>query len=121
MCIRDRCEPALEPRGEREGSSTKCQGFKPDLRNSAVRHYRGAQGNVARVELGTRPAIERAGAVTLHLQRSAPYFYPSNTVNGHKVISHAGGIEGFNTLLAYYPEDKLTVVVLANLNGQGPT
>jgi basic amino acid/polyamine antiporter, APA family len=29
------------------------------------------------VELGTRPAIERAGAVTLHLQRSAPYFYPS--------------------------------------------
>jgi hypothetical protein len=27
--------------------------------------------------LGTRPAIERAGTVTLHLQRSAPYFYPS--------------------------------------------
>ena len=44
-----------------------------------------------------------------------------NTVNGHKVISHAGGIEGFDTLLAYYPEDKLTVVVLANLNGQAPT
>jgi hypothetical protein len=36
------CEPALELRGEWEGSSTKGQGFKPDLRNSAVRHYRGA-------------------------------------------------------------------------------
>jgi hypothetical protein len=36
------CEPALELRGEWEGSSTKYQGFKPDLRNSAVRHYRGA-------------------------------------------------------------------------------
>src|ERR1700746_782852 len=35
------CEPALEPRGEWEGSRTRCQGFKPDLRNSAVRHYRG--------------------------------------------------------------------------------
>ncbi|HYK90462.1 MAG TPA: serine hydrolase [Acidobacteriota bacterium] len=40
--------------------------------------------------------------------------------SGHKLIDHGGGIEGFNTLLAYYPEDKLTVVVLANLNGQAP-
>jgi CubicO group peptidase (beta-lactamase class C family) len=41
-------------------------------------------------------------------------------VNGHKVIDHGGGIEGFNTMLAYYPEDKLTVVVLGNLSGQAP-
>ncbi|HKV93245.1 MAG TPA: serine hydrolase [Candidatus Angelobacter sp.] len=40
-----------------------------------------------------------------------------NTRNGHKVISHNGGIEGFNTSLAYYPDDKLVVAVLANLNG----
>jgi CubicO group peptidase (beta-lactamase class C family) len=39
------------------------------------------------------------------------------TVSGHKKISHGGGIEGFNTDLTYYPDDKLTVVVLANLNG----
>ena len=37
--------------------------------------------------------------------------------NGHKVIEHDGGIEGFNTSLAYYPDDKLVVAVLANLNG----
>ena len=37
-------------------------------------------------------------------------------VNGHKLIEHGGGIEGFNTDLAYYPDDKLTVVVLANQN-----
>jgi hypothetical protein len=43
--------PALEPRGEWEGSRTKCQGFKPDLGNSAVRHYRGAPENVAMAEL----------------------------------------------------------------------
>lgn len=36
---------------------------------------------------------------------------------GHKVIDHGGGIEGFNTHLAYYPDDKLVVVALANLNG----
>jgi CubicO group peptidase (beta-lactamase class C family) len=42
------------------------------------------------------------------------------TKNGHKKISHGGGIEGFNTELDYYPEDKLTVVVLANINGTAP-
>jgi CubicO group peptidase (beta-lactamase class C family) len=42
------------------------------------------------------------------------------TRNGHKVITHDGGIEGFNTSLAYYPDDKLVVAVLANLNGQAP-
>src|SRR5262245_61989948 len=40
----------------------------------------------------------------------------ANTPKG-KRISHNGGIEGFNTSMAYYPDDKLTVVVLANLNG----
>ena len=41
-------------------------------------------------------------------------------MNGHLMIEHGGGIEGFNTELAYYPDDKLTVVVLANLNGGAP-
>ena len=43
-----------------------------------------------------------------------------NEQKGRKVIAHGGGIEGFNTSLAYYPEDKLTVIVLANLNGNAP-
>ena len=51
-----------------KASRTKCQGFKPDLGNSAVRHYRGAFENVAMVEMRTQLAIERAGLVTLHLQ-----------------------------------------------------
>jgi CubicO group peptidase (beta-lactamase class C family) len=43
-----------------------------------------------------------------------------NKQNGRKRISHGGGIEGFNTSLGYYPEDHITVVVLANLNGSAP-
>src|SRR4051812_25119558 len=43
-----------------------------------------------------------------------------STQNGRKVIEHGGGIEGFNTQLSYYPDDKLTVVVLANVNGNAP-
>jgi CubicO group peptidase (beta-lactamase class C family) len=38
-------------------------------------------------------------------------------VNGHLVIDYDGNGIGFNAQLAYYPEDKLAVIVLANLNG----
>ena len=44
----------------------------------------------------------------------------ARTVNGRLVIDHGGGIEGFNTMLAYYPATKLTVAVLGNLNGNAP-
>jgi CubicO group peptidase (beta-lactamase class C family) len=43
-----------------------------------------------------------------------------STTQGHKVIEHNGGIQGFNADLAYYPDDKLVVVVLGNLNGGAP-
>jgi CubicO group peptidase (beta-lactamase class C family) len=43
-----------------------------------------------------------------------------STNHGHKVIEHGGGIEGFNTQLSYYPDDKLIVAVLGNLNGRFP-
>jgi len=42
------------------------------------------------------------------------------TENGRQKVSHGGGIEGFNTSLAYFPADKLTVVVLSNINGGAP-
>jgi len=42
------------------------------------------------------------------------------TATPRRVIFHNGGIEGFNTFLAYYPEDKMTIVVLGNLNGPAP-
>jgi CubicO group peptidase (beta-lactamase class C family) len=39
---------------------------------------------------------------------------------GRRAIQHGGGIEGFNTRLAYYPDSRITVVVLANVNGTAP-
>ena len=33
---------------------------------------------------------------------------------GHRRISHGGGIHGFQSMLAYYPQDSLTVAVLVN-------
>lgn len=38
--------------------------------------------------------------------------------DGDQVISHRGGIEGFNSRVTYVPADRLTVIVLANLNGR---
>jgi Domain of unknown function (DUF3471) len=40
-----------------------------------------------------------------------------NRVNGHLMIEHDGNNIGFNSDMAYYPEDRIAVIVLANLNG----
>lgn len=42
------------------------------------------------------------------------------TANGRTEISHGGGINGFNTYLAYFPDEKLTLVALSNINGIAP-
>ena len=39
---------------------------------------------------------------------------------GNRTVSHSGGIEGFNTHMAYDPDRRMTVIVLGNLNGPGP-
>lgn len=39
---------------------------------------------------------------------------------GNTTIAHSGGIEGFNTHMAYDPARRMTVIVLGNLNGPGP-
>jgi len=36
------------------------------------------------------------------------------TMSGRKVISHTGGIQGFNASLSTFPDDHLTIVVLTN-------
>lgn len=38
-------------------------------------------------------------------------------VNGHLMIEHDGNNIGFNSDMAYYAEDRIAVIVLANLNG----
>ncbi len=40
-----------------------------------------------------------------------------NRVNGHLMIEHDGNNIGFNADMAYYPEERIAVIVLANLNG----
>ncbi len=41
-------------------------------------------------------------------------------LNGHRKVSHGGGINGFNTQLSQYPDDNLVITVLTNTNGSGP-
>lgn len=36
---------------------------------------------------------------------------------GHRVFYHDGGIFGFDTIEAYYPQDDLTIIVLCNTDG----
>lgn len=43
-----------------------------------------------------------------------------DTVRGHRVIRHGGAWQGFKTQISRYVDDKLTVVVLANLAEADP-
>jgi len=42
-------------------------------------------------------------------------------LQGHPSVSHGGGINGFNTMLAHYPEEDLDIVVLSNTAGGHPS
>jgi CubicO group peptidase (beta-lactamase class C family) len=41
-------------------------------------------------------------------------------IRGHRIIEHGGAWQGFTSNISRYVDDKLTVVVLANLAGAGP-
>ena len=47
------------------------------------------------------------------------YGLSTGSVRGHPVIRHGGGIPGFNTFLAYYPEERLGIAVLVNTSQGG--
>ena len=40
--------------------------------------------------------------------------------NGHKTISHTGGINGFTTAAVYVPDDSLSIVAFTNYDGESP-
>jgi O-glycosyl hydrolase len=44
-----------------------------------------------------------------------------DSVNGHRVIEHSGSWQGFETHIARYVNDGVTVVVLMNLGSVNPT
>jgi len=54
--------------------------------------------------------------VTFATKRPMTYGYglTSDTVGGHRVISHGGGINGFISFLTHVPQDSLIVAVLSN-------
>ena len=38
-------------------------------------------------------------------------------IDGHRAIDHSGSMDGFNSDMIYYPDDKLSVIVISNLGG----
>lgn len=61
------------------------------------------------------PAEARAQMFTPELLDYA-YGWKVTRPNGHLLVNHSGLIDGFSTYLSRYPEDDLTVIVLANMH-----
>ncbi len=68
-----------------------------------------------------RPSLEQMWTV-MKLNNGQPnkanygFAWDINQINGHKVIEHGGAWQGFTCHIARYVDDKLTVVVLTNLD-----
>jgi D-alanyl-D-alanine carboxypeptidase len=45
------------------------------------------------------------------------YGWGLGEIAGHRKLSHGGGINGFSTMIARYPDDRLAVIVLSNTAG----
>ncbi|MCS6775606.1 MAG: serine hydrolase domain-containing protein [Chloroherpetonaceae bacterium] len=45
------------------------------------------------------------------------YGWGVRQINGHREIGHGGGIPGFSTYMARFVDDKLSVIVLVNMDG----
>jgi len=44
----------------------------------------------------------------------------SSLNKGRRIIAHDGGIDGFNTSMAYYPDTRIVVIALSNVGGSAP-
>src|SRR5205085_682898 len=44
----------------------------------------------------------------------------ANRIEGHRVITHGGGINGFTTAQMYLPDDSLSVIAFTNTDAAGP-
>jgi CubicO group peptidase (beta-lactamase class C family) len=55
--------------------------------------------------------------VKLNDGRTYPYGFgwAFGKVNGHRIIEHSGSWQGFKSFIARYPDDRLSVIVFANL------
>jgi CubicO group peptidase (beta-lactamase class C family) len=72
-----------------------------------------AAGRVVNAE-SYRSMITPEGAAT---DRGYGYGLSKDTLAGRVRIQHGGGINGFNSMLQYFPSDTLSIAVLANTNG----
>ena len=61
--------------------------------------------------------------VKLNSGKSYPYGFGWNVepLNGHRAQRHGGSWQGFQTFIARYPDDDVTVIVLTNLAQANPT
>lgn len=69
---------------------------------------------------GSYEAMYRETKLADGATRPYGYGWGLGELSGHKKISHGGGINGFSTMIARYPNDRLAVIVLSNTAGANP-
>jgi D-alanyl-D-alanine carboxypeptidase len=80
-----------------------------------------APGKLKDGRLSSENVFRNPGAPPPPVRKDPPATYAlglyAGSMGGHKLISHTGGIQGFNASLNTFPDDRLTVIVLSNTDG----
>jgi len=54
--------------------------------------------------------------VSINESKSYGYGWSIKTLHNHNLMEHSGGIEGFSTNICRYPDDKICIIVLSNVD-----
>jgi len=65
----------------------------------------------------TKASLDR---MTTPFKNDYAFGLVSSLNKGRRIIAHDGGIDGFNTSMAYYPDTRIVVIALSNVGGSAP-
>ncbi|HKI95240.1 MAG TPA: serine hydrolase domain-containing protein [Gemmatimonadales bacterium] len=127
-CDVHRILPQRAPGYERDGDHWAHSAFLSMTQPYSAGSLCSTVGDLARwnVLLATGHVVDSASyhAMTTPIGAAAAHHYGfglvADTLNGHAIIEHGGGIMGFISANAYLPNDHLSVTVLAN-SGSAPS
>ncbi|MEL7512108.1 MAG: serine hydrolase domain-containing protein, partial [Cyanobacteria bacterium J06554_3] len=66
----------------------------------------------------TQAEMEQLGLMNSGLAADYGLGWFIRNINGHQIVSHGGNLWGYSTGLSQFPDDKLTIVVLTNKDGE---
>ncbi|MCH7890743.1 MAG: serine hydrolase [Gemmatimonadetes bacterium] len=95
-------------------------GPQPKIKKSKIAGWMRFSGSTGVVSAASYQQMTTPGTLNNGSATSYAFGLQVGSLVGRPSVSHGGGINGFSSMLAHYPEADLDVVVLSNTTGGHP-